>query len=114
MDIRMERDSLGEIAVPADRLWGAQTQRSLHHFNISGERQPMEIIHALARIKSACARVNHALGLLPARKAQAIMAAADEVLCGLHDAEFPLMVWQTGSGTQTNMNLNEVLANRAS
>ena len=114
MDIRMERDSLGEIAVPADRLWGAQTQRSLHHFNISGERQPMEIIHALACIKSACARVNHALGLLPARKAQAIMAAADEVLCGLHDAEFPLMVWQTGSGTQTNMNLNEVLANRAS
>lgn len=114
MDIRMERDSLGEIAVPAARLWGAQTQRSLHHFNISGERQPMEIIHALARIKSACARVNHALGLLPARKAQAIMAAADEVLCGLHDAEFPLMVWQTGSGTQTNMNLNEVLANRAS
>ncbi|MGE6171150.1 class II fumarate hydratase [Aeromonas media] len=114
MNIRMERDSLGEIAVPADRLWGAQTQRSLQHFNISGERQPMEIIHALARIKSACARVNHALGLLPARKAQAIMAAADEVLCGLHDAEFPLMVWQTGSGTQTNMNLNEVLANRAS
>ncbi len=114
MDIRMERDSLGEIAVPADRLWGAQTQRSLHHFNISGERQPMEIIHALARIKSACARVNHALGLLPARKAQAIMAAADEILRGLHDAEFPLMVWQTGSGTQTNMNLNEVLANRAS
>ena len=68
----------------------------------------------LARIKSACARVNHALGLLPARKAQAIMAAADEILCGQHDAEFPLMVWQTGSGTQTNMNLNEVLANRAS
>jgi fumarate hydratase class II len=114
MDIRMERDSLGEIAVPAQRLWGAQTQRSLHHFNISGERQPLELIHALARIKSACARVNHAQGLLAARKAQAIMAAADEVLCGQHDAEFPLMVWQTGSGTQTNMNLNEVLANRAS
>ncbi|WP_434666027.1 class II fumarate hydratase [Aeromonas sp. NJAU223] len=114
MSIRMERDSLGEIAVPADRLWGAQTQRSLHHFNISGERQPIEIIHALARIKSACARVNHDLGLLPARKAQAIMAAADEVLAGLHGGEFPLMVWQTGSGTQTNMNLNEVLANRAS
>ncbi len=114
MTIRIEHDSLGEIAVPVDRLWGAQTQRSLHHFNISGERQPREIIHALARIKSACAMVNHALGLLPARKAQAIMAAADEVLCGLHDAEFPLMVWQTGSGTQTNMNLNEVLANRAS
>ncbi|MGY3859864.1 class II fumarate hydratase [Aeromonas intestinalis] len=114
MSIRMERDSLGEIAVPADRLWGAQTQRSLHHFNISGERQPIEIIHALAHIKSACARVNHDLGLLPARKAQAIMAAADEVLAGLHGGEFPLMVWQTGSGTQTNMNLNEVLANRAS
>ena len=114
MTVRIEHDSFGDIEVPAARLWGAQTQRSLHHFNISGERQPMEIIHALARIKSACARVNHALGLLPARKAQAIMAAADEVLCGLHDAEFPLMVWQTGSGTQTNMNLNEVLANRAS
>ena len=114
MTVRIEHDSFGDIEVPAARLWGAQTQRSLHHFNISGERQPMEIIHALARIKSACARVNHAQGLLPARKAQAIMAAADEVLCGLHDAEFPLMVWQTGSGTQTNMNLNEVLANRAS
>ncbi|MFN4323252.1 MAG: class II fumarate hydratase [Aeromonas media] len=114
MTVRIEHDSFGDIEVPAARLWGAQTQRSLHHFNISGERQPMEIIHALARIKSACARVNHALGLLPARKAQAIMAAADEVLCGLHNAEFPLMVWQTGSGTQTNMNLNEVLANRAS
>ena len=114
MTVRIEHDSFGDIEVPAARLWGAQTQRSLQHFNISGERQPMEIIHALARIKSACARVNHALGLLPARKAQAIMAAADEVLCGLHDAEFPLMVWQTGSGTQTNMNLNEVLANRAS
>ena len=114
MTVRIEHDSFGDIEVPAARLWGAQTQRSLQHFNISGERQPMEIIHALARIKSACARVNHALGLLPARKAQAIMAAADEVLCGLHDSEFPLMVWQTGSGTQTNMNLNEVLANRAS
>lgn len=114
MNIRMERDSLGEIAVPADRLWGAQTQRSLHHFNISSEHQPTEIIHALAHIKSACARVNHSLGLLAARKAQAIMAAADEVLRGQHEGEFPLMVWQTGSGTQTNMNLNEVLANRAS
>ncbi|BBS88419.1 class II fumarate hydratase [Aeromonas media] len=114
MTVRIEHDSFGDIEVPAARLWGAQTQRSLQHFNISGERQPMEIIHALARIKSACARVNHTLGLLPARKAQAIMAAADEVLCGLHDTEFPLMVWQTGSGTQTNMNLNEVLANRAS
>ncbi|WP_314927512.1 class II fumarate hydratase [Aeromonas piscicola] len=114
MTTRIEHDSFGEIAVPAERLWGAQTQRSLHHFDISGERQPMELIHALARIKSACARVNHAKGLLPARTAQAIMSAADEVLCGLHEEEFPLRVWQTGSGTQTNMNVNEVLANRAS
>ncbi len=114
MTTRIEHDSFGEIAVPADRLWGAQTQRSLHHFDISGERQPMELIHALARIKSACARVNHAKGLLPARTAQAIMSAADEVLCGQHEEEFPLRVWQTGSGTQTNMNVNEVLANRAS
>ncbi|MGX5833499.1 class II fumarate hydratase [Aeromonas piscicola] len=114
MTTRIEHDSFGEIAVPAERLWGAQTQRSLHHFDISGERQPMELIHALARIKSACARVNHAKGLLPARTAQAIMSAADEVLCGQHGEEFPLRVWQTGSGTQTNMNVNEVLANRAS
>lgn len=114
MKSRSEHDSFGEIAVPADRLWGAQTQRSLQHFDISGERQPMALIHALARIKSACARVNHAKGLLPARTAQAIMSAADEILCGQHDEEFPLRVWQTGSGTQTNMNLNEVLANRAS
>ncbi|MBR7628595.1 class II fumarate hydratase [Aeromonas popoffii] len=114
MTTRIEHDSFGEIAVPAERLWGAQTQRSLHHFDISGERQPMELIHALARIKSACARVNHAKGLLPARTAQAIMSAADEVLCGQHEEEFPLRVWQTGSGTQTNMNVNEVLANRAS
>ncbi|MEN9533245.1 MAG: class II fumarate hydratase [Aeromonas popoffii] len=114
MTTRIEHDSFGEIAVPAERLWGAQTQRSLHHFDISGERQPMELIHALARIKSACARVNHAKGLLPARTAQAIISAADEVLCGQHEEEFPLRVWQTGSGTQTNMNVNEVLANRAS
>ncbi|MCO4207451.1 class II fumarate hydratase [Aeromonas hydrophila] len=114
MKSRTEHDSFGAIAVPADRLWGAQTQRSLQHFDISGERQPMALIHALARIKSACARVNHANGLLPARTAQAIMSAADEILCGQHDEEFPLRVWQTGSGTQTNMNLNEVLANRAS
>lgn len=114
MKSRSEHDSFGAIAVPADRLWGAQTQRSLQHFDISGERQPMALIHALARIKSACARVNHAKGLLPARTAQAIMSAADEILCGQHDEEFPLRVWQTGSGTQTNMNLNEVLANRAS
>ncbi len=111
---RQERDTFGPIDVPADRLWGAQTQRSLLNFDISGERQPREIIHALARVTRASARVNHALGLLEARKADAIVAAADEVIAGQHAQEFPLVVWQTGSGTQTNMNVNEVLANRAS
>src|SRR5258707_15535739 len=111
---RIERDTFGEICVPADRLWGAQTQRSLENFRISGERMPPELIHALARVKRACAAVNRDLGELPADKANAIVAAADEVLAGKHDGEFPLVVWQTGSGTQTNMNMNEVLANRAS
>jgi fumarate hydratase class II len=113
-DVRIERDSFGEIAVPAARLWGAQTQRSLEHFRISGERMPPELIRALALVKRACATVNRMLGALDAGKADAILAAADEVLAGLHDEEFPLVVWQTGSGTQTNMNMNEVLANRAS
>ena len=111
---RTERDSFGPIEVPAERLWGAQTQRSLEHFDISTERMPDEIILALATVKSACARVNSALGLLPQNKAQAIVAAADEVLFGQHELEFPLSAWQTGSGTQSNMNMNEVLANRAS
>ena len=111
---RLEKDSFGPIAVAEDRLWGAQTQRSLAHFAISGERMPEELIHALALIKAACAKVNLELGLLPADKAGALMAAADEVARGDHAGEFPLSVWQTGSGTQTNMNLNEVLANRAS
>ncbi len=114
MTTRTEHDTFGPIAVPADRLWGAQTQRSLQNFDISGERQPREIIRALAQVKRASARVNQALGLLAADKADAIVGAADEVLAGQHDAEFPLVVWQTGSGTQTNMNVNEVLANRAS
>lgn len=114
MSTRQERDSFGFIAVPAEHLWGAQTERSLHHFAISSERQSPEIIAALARIKRACARVNQALGKLEVRKADAIVAAADEVLAGQHPHEFPLSVWQTGSGTQTNMNVNEVLANRAS
>ena len=111
---RIERDTFGEIEVPAERLWGAQTQRSLRHFRISGERMPAELMHALARVKKACAQANRELGALDARKADAIIAAADEVLAGNHDGEFPLVVWQTGSGTQTNMNMNEVLANRAS
>ena len=112
--MRVERDSFGPIDVPASRLWGAQTQRSLLHFAISGERQSLEIIRALARVKRAAAVVNEGLGQLDPTKADAIVRAVDEVLAGRHDGEFPLVVWQTGSGTQTNMNMNEVLANRAS
>ena len=111
---RQEKDTFGLIDVPADKLWGAQTQRSLQNFDISGEKQPKEIIRALAQVKKASATVNHALGLLDEKKSQAINAAADEVIAGKHPDEFPLVVWQTGSGTQTNMNVNEVLANRAS
>ena len=111
---RIERDTFGPIAVAAERLWGAQTQRSLQNFDISGEQQPREIIHALAQIKRSAARVNHALGLQDELKTNSVVSAADEVIAGLHPAEFPLVVWQTGSGTQTNMNVNEVLANRAS
>ena len=111
---RLEKDSFGDIEVADDHLWGAQTQRSLEHFAISGERMPNELIRALAEVKRACARVNRELGLLPDVTALAIMAAADEVTAGRHAGQFPLVVWQTGSGTQTNMNVNEVLANRAS
>jgi fumarate hydratase class II len=114
MTDRIEHDTFGPIHVPADRLWGAQTQRSLQNFDISGELQPREIIRALAQVKRASATVNHALGLQGDEKTEAIVAAADEVIAGKHSGEFPLVVWQTGSGTQTNMNLNEVLANRAS
>ena len=114
MDSRIERDSFGPIDVPADQLWGAQTQRSLEHFAISTERMPPELIAALASVKRAAARVNLDLGLLDALKAAAITQAADEVQAGVHRAEFPLAIWQTGSGTQTNMNMNEVLANRGS
>jgi len=105
---------LGPIEVPAERLWGAQTQRSLVHFKISLERMPRALISALATVKKAATLVNLDLGAIDERKARAIVAAADEVLAGRHDEEFPLLVWQTGSGTQTNMNMNEVLANRAS
>ena len=111
---RIEHDTFGPIEVAADRLWGAQTQRSREHFHISSERMPEEIILALAMVKRACALVNRDLNLLNAVKADAIVRAADEILAGQHTQEFPLSVWQTGSGTQTNMNLNEVLANRAS
>ena len=111
---RTEHDSFGPIEVPAERLWGAQTQRSLENFKISNERMPPDLIRALALVKKAAALVNLDLKLLEERKVRAIVAAADEVLAGKHDAEFPLVVWQTGSGTQTNMNMNEVLANRGS
>ncbi|MBP0597910.1 class II fumarate hydratase [Herbaspirillum sp. LeCh32-8] len=114
MKHRMERDTFGLIEVPDDRLWGAQTERSLHHFHISTERMPTELVVALAAVKRACAAVNRDLGKLDAKKADAIIAAADEVIAGKHPLEFPLSVWQTGSGTQSNMNMNEVLANRAS
>ena len=114
MKTRTERDTFGPIEVPADKLWGAQTQRSLQNFDISGERQPDELIRALAQIKRSSALVNQALGLQDEKRTGAIVAAADEVIAGRHPDEFPLVVWQTGSGTQTNMNVNEVLANRAS
>ena len=111
---RIEKDSMGQIEVPADQLWGAQTQRSLEHFRISVEKMPVALIHALALTKKAAAGVNMDLGLLPKERADAIIAAADEVLAGKHPTEFPLAIWQTGSGTQSNMNMNEVLANRGS
>ena len=114
MATRTETDSMGPIEVDAARYWGAQTERSLHHFRIGTERMPRELIHALALIKKASAQVNRELGLLSDAKAGAIAAAADEILRGDHDGEFPLVVWQTGSGTQTHMNVNEVIANRAS
>ena len=112
--VRLEKDSFGPIEVPAERLWGAQTERSRRFFRISSERMPLAVVHALARVKKAAAQANSDLKLLDPQKAGAIRRAADEVLAGTHDAEFPLSVWQTGSGTQSNMNVNEVLANRAS
>jgi len=114
MATRIEKDSFGPIEVPADRLWGAQTQRSFGNFKISTEKMPTALIRALAQVKRAAAAVNVELKVLDPKKAAAIQKAADEVIAGQHDAEFPLSVWQTGSGTQTNMNMNEVLANRAS
>ena len=111
---RTERDSMGPIEVPQERYWGAQTQRSLENFRIGGERLPPGLIRALAIQKKAAAIANMELGALEKRIGDAIVKAADEVIAGQHDGEFPLVVWQTGSGTQTNMNMNEVLANRAS
>jgi fumarate hydratase class II len=113
MSFRVERDSMGEINVPSDRYWGAQTQRSLEHFKIGGDRFPREMIRALGILKKCAALTNEQLGLLPTDKTKHIVAAANEVISGELDAHFPLVVWQTGSGTQTNMNSNEVIANRA-
>jgi fumarate hydratase, class II len=112
--VRVERDTMGAIEVPADRLWGAQTQRSLHHFHFPGETMPLEVVRAQVLVKKAAALTNMALGVLDKRKGAAIVKAADEALAGKLDDHFPLVTWQTGSGTQTNMNVNEVLANRAS
>ena len=111
---RIERDTFGNIAVPAERLWGAQTQRSRMNFHFPGETMPLAVVHAQVMVKRACATVNMELGALDRKKGGAIVKAADEALAGRHDVEFPLVIWQTGSGTQTNMNVNEVLANRAS
>ena len=113
MATRTESDSMGPIQVDESRYWGAQTERSRQNFKIGGERMPPELIRALAQVKRAAAKINHEHGLLDAKLQQAITAAADEVIAGKHAGEFPLVVWQTGSGTQTNMNVNEVIAGRA-
>jgi len=110
---RIESDSMGQIEVPANHYWGAQTERSLHHFTIGEDRMPPELIRAFAILKKAAALVNHELGKLPKDKMELIVRAADEVIAGGHKEEFPLRIWQTGSGTQTNMNVNEVISNRA-
>lgn len=113
MDYRTERDTLGEVQVASDRYWGAQTQRSLENFRIGRQKMPLEVIYAFAILKKAAALVNGELGLLPQEKVQVICEVCDEILAGKLDDHFPLVVWQTGSGTQTNMNLNEVISNRA-
>ena len=113
MTYRTEKDTMGDVQVPADKLWGAQTQRSLHNFKIGGQTMPLEIIRAFAVLKKAAALTNAELGVLPQDKADIIARVCDEILAGQHDAQFPLVVWQTGSGTQSNMNVNEVVSNRA-
>src|SRR6516164_1292862 len=110
---RIESDAFGPLEIPADRLWGAQTERSLHNFRIGSERMPIKIVHALGVIKRAAAEVNRQLGSLDRKRASAIAAVAQDIADGKLDEHFPLLVWQTGSGTQTNMNVNEVIANAA-
>lgn len=113
MEFRTEKDTMGTIEVPAEKYWGAQTQRSLQNFRIGGQRMPIEIIYAFAILKKAAARTNHDCGVLPREKADVIAQVCDEILAGKLDDHFPLVVWQTGSGTQSNMNVNEVISNRA-
>jgi fumarate hydratase class II len=113
MSYRIERDSLGEVEVPADKYWGAQTERSRLNFKIGGQKMPIEVIYAFAFIKKAAAIVNSELGCLPSNKMEVICQVCEEILAGKLDDQFPLVVWQTGSGTQTNMNVNEVISNRA-
>src|SRR5690606_13548735 len=113
MSVRLEKDSLGSVEVDEAALWGAQTQRSLQNFRIGGQRFPPGFIRAYAQIKKAAALSNRQLGKLDEQRCDLIVRACDEVIAGQHDDQFPLLVWQTGSGTQTNMNLNEVIANRA-
>ncbi|NNC00850.1 class II fumarate hydratase, partial [Corallococcus exiguus] len=110
---RIETDTFGPIEVPTDRLWGAQTQRSIQNFRIGGERLPIPLVHALAIVKQAAALTNKDLGELDGKLADAISTAASDVVQGKFDDEFPLVIWQTGSGTQSNMNMNEVLSNLA-
>ena len=113
MPSRIERDTMGEIAVPAEHHWGAQTQRSFENFRIGTEKMPREIITAFAFLKEGCARANAEFGKLTARQADTVAAVCREIRAGEWDGEFPLAVWQTGSGTQTNMNVNEVIAHLA-
>ena len=112
MEYRIEKDTMGEVKVPADKYWAAQTQRSYENFKIGGEIMPREITHAFGILKKAAAIANYNLGKLPKEKLDAIVAACDEVISGKLNEHFPLVVWQTGSGTQSNMNANEVIANR--
>lgn len=113
MPYRVEQDTMGAVQVPAEQLWGAQTERSRRYFNIGNEKMPLLLIYSLVRLKKACALVNHHNAMLPRSIKDLIVQVCDEILAGQHDQEFPLSVWQTGSGTQTNMNVNEVIANRA-
>ena len=114
MEYRIEKDTLGEVKVPVDKLWGAQTERSRNNFKIGPEASmPIEIIHSYAIIKKAAAKTNHSLGVLSKDKMELISTVCDEIIDGKHNDQFPLVVWQTGSGTQTNMNINEVISNRS-